>query len=216
MLAEVLPFLKGLLKILEFLLLPGTILHNIWHVLAAKRLNIPTEQVYNFGYGFSRSAIKINRSFKNLRESLLFFWAPFLNVFVIIGWVFPGVFLFQWLDSLIEPTIFYWVWLYILFALIIFGLPDAADLANPFMITIVKTPEFYLFVIFYVILAPFTLVLWGYGITVIFSLVYAITAFYEIHRIAQKEENRLAKTYDKIYKKTETKYIIVADSDYSD
>jgi len=215
-LAEALPFLKGLLRILEFLLLPGAIMHNVWHVFAAKRLNIPIEQAYNFGFGHSRSAIKINRPFKNLRESILFFWSPFLNLFIIIGWIVPGMFLFQWLDTLIEPTIFYWIWLYFLFSLIMFGLPDGADLVNPFTVTIVKTPEFYLFIVFYVILAPMTLVLWGYGITVLFSLVYAITAFYEIHRIAQKEEKRLGSKFDKVFKKTETKYIIIPDSEYSD
>ena len=216
MLAEIIPLIKGILRILEIIFLPGAIMHMVWHVFAAKKLQIPTEQIHNFGYGWSRTGIKISRSFKNLREAMLFFYAPFLNLFVIIGWVVPGMILFQWLDTVINNTVFYWIWLYILISLVMLGLPDVYDLTNPFMITVVKTPEFYLFIVFYVIIAPMTLLLWGYGITVIFSLFYAITGFYELHKISRNEENRLAKTFDKVMKKTEYKYIIIADSDFTE
>ncbi len=202
------PIIKGIVRLFEYLFIPGPIMHMVWHVFAAKKLNIQTEHQYNFGYGWSRSAIKLVDRIKNLREAVIFFWAPIMNLFVIIFWVFPGIFLFQWLDSLIDKTVFYWIWLYILISLVIFGPPSITDLLNPFQITIIKTPEFYIFVISYVILAPVTLVLWGYGITILFSLVYAITAFYEIHKIAKKEENRLAKSHDKILQKTKTVYIV--------
>jgi len=202
------PIIKGVLRLLEYLLIPGPIMHSVWHVFAAKKLNIQTEHQYNFGFAWSRSAIKLVDRLKNLREAVIFFWAPIMNIFVIVFWVFPGIFLFQWLDSLLDRTVFYWIWLYILLSLVIFGLPSVSDLLNPLQITIVKTPEFYLFVIFYVILAPITLVLWGYGMTIIFSLGYAIIAFYEVHKIAKKEENRLAKSHDKILQKTKTVYIL--------
>jgi hypothetical protein len=213
LLAEVIPFIKGIIVVLELLLLPGSIMHMVMHVFVAKKLNIETEMIHSFGYGWSRTGIKLDRRIKNLREALLFFWAPLLNLPVIIGWVIPGMLLFQWLDTLIDNTVFYWIWLYVLFSLVIFGLPDIYDLTNPFMITVVKTPEFYLFTVFYVIIAPVTLVLWGYGITIIFSLIYAIVMFYEVHKISKKEENRLAGRYDKTFKKTEVKYIIT-DSEY--
>ncbi len=215
-LAEVIPFIKGIIAILEFLFLPGSIMHMVMHVFMAKKLDIQTELVHSFGYGWSRTGIRLDRRIKNLREAIFFFWAPLLNVPIIIGWIIPGMLLFQWLDSLINKTVFYWIWLYVLFSLVIFGLPDIADLTNPFLITVIKTPEFYLFTAFYVIIAPITLVLWGYGITIIFSLIYAIVMFYEVHKISKKEENRLAQRYDKMFEKTEYKYIVVPDSEYTE
>ena len=191
-------------------------MHIVWHSFAAKKLDIPLEVSHNFNFGISRTGIKLNRSFKNLRESIIFFYAPFLNLLLLAGWVFPGMFLFQWLDTMSNTSVFYWIWLYIFFSLIMFGMPDLADLTNPFLITVVKTPEFYLFVFFYTILAPITLVLWGYGITIVFSLVYAIVGFYEVQKIAKIEEKRLAKDFDKMFKRTEYKYIVVSDSDYAD
>ncbi|NHJ47353.1 MAG: hypothetical protein FK733_06140 [Asgard group archaeon] len=208
LLAEVIPFIKGILAILELLLLPGSIMHMVMHVFVAKKLNIQTEPIHSFGYGWSRTGITLTRRIKNLREAILFFWAPLLNLPVIIAWVIPGMLLFQWLDTLIDNTVFYWIWLYVLFSLVIFSLPDIYDLTNPFMVTIVKTPEFYLFVVFYVIMAPMTLVLWGYGITIIFSLIYAIAMFYEVHKISKKEEKRLGSKYDKTYRERVPIYIV--------
>jgi hypothetical protein len=219
-LAEVIPFIKGILRSLELLLLPGSIMHLVMHVFVAKKLNLASEPIYNFGYGWSRSGIKIVGRIKNLREAVFFYWAPLLNLPVIIVWVIPGMLLFQWLDTLTNNTVFYWIWLYVFFSLVMFGLPDLADLTNPFLVTIVKTPEFYLFIVFYVIIAPVTLVLWGYGITIILSLIFAITMFYEVMKISKKEENRLAKKFDKVFERTESSsmskptYIIVPDSEY--
>lgn len=215
-LAEIIPFIKGIIKILEIILLPGSIMHMVMHVFMAKKLDIQTELIHNFGYGWSRTGIRLDRRIKNLREAILFFWAPFLNLPIIILWVIPGMLLFQWLDTITNNTVFYWIWLYVLFSLVMYGLPCGYDLVNPFMITIVKTPEFYLFVVFYVVIAPITLVLWGYGITIIFSLGYAIVMFYEVHKISKKEENRLAQRYDKMLEKTKLKYIIVPDSEYTE
>lgn len=199
-LAELFPFIKGVIRILEFILIPGTLMHNVWHVFAAKRLNLPTETVVSFGYGWSRVGIKLNGRLQDLRQGIIFFWAPIMNVLVITIWIIPGMILFQWLDTMINNTVFYWIWLYILFSLVVFGLPDAADLLNPFQITVSKTPEFYLIIVFYVLIAPITLVLWGYGITVIFSLIYAIITFYEVRKISKKEGERLAKKYDRVFK----------------
>ncbi len=204
MLAEMIPMIKGVLVLLEFLLLPGTLMHLVWHVFAAKKMNIPSEHVGNMGYGWSRSGIRLVRDLASLREAIIFYYAPIMNVPVIIGWVMPGMLLFQWLDSLIENTVFYWIWLYILVSLVMFGLPDLADLVNPFQISIIKTPEFFIFVMFYIIIAPTTLVFWGWGITVIFSLLYAISTFYEVNNISKHEEKRLMKTFDKYFATTKT------------
>ena len=215
-LAEIFPFVKGVLRILEFILIPGSLMHNVWHVIAAKRLNLPTETVVSFGYGWSRVGIKLTGRLKNLRQGIIFFWAPIMNILVITIWIIPGMILFQWLDTMINNTVFYWIWLYVLFSLVIFGLPDAADLLNPFHITVSKTPEFYLFIVFYVLIAPITLILWGYGITIIFSLIYAIIAFYEVRKIAKKEEKRLALKFDKTFRQTEYKYIVIPESEYQE
>ena len=204
MLAEMIPMIKGILVILEFLLLPGTLMHLVWHVLAAKKMNIPSEHVGNMGYGWSRSGIRLVRDLASLREAMIFYYAPLMNIPVIIGWVMPGMLLFQWLDSLIENTVFYWIWLYILVSLVMFGLPDLADLVNPFQISIIKTPEFFVFVMFYIIIAPTTLIFWGWGITVIFSLIYAISTFYEVNTISKHEEKRLMKSFDKYFATTKT------------
>ncbi len=204
MLAEMIPMIKGILAILEFLLLPGTLMHLVWHVLAAKKMNIPSEHVGNMGYGWSRSGIRLVRDLGSLREAMIFYYAPLMNIPVIIGWVMPGMMLFQWLDSLIDNTVFYWIWLYILVSLIMFGLPDIADLVNPFQISIIKTPEFFVFVMFYVVIAPTTLIFWGWGITIIFSLIYAISAFYEVNTISKHEEKRLMKSFDKYFATTKT------------
>jgi hypothetical protein len=67
-----------------------------------------------------------------------------------------------------------------------------------------------------VLIAPITLVLWGYGITIIFSLIYAIIAFYEVRKIAKKEEKRLASKFDKTFRQTEYKYIVVPESEYQE
>ncbi|NHJ84639.1 MAG: hypothetical protein FK734_04210 [Asgard group archaeon] len=203
-LVEIIPFLKGIVAILEFIMLPGSLMHMVWHVYALKKLNYPTEQVINFGWGWSRVGIRVLRPLKTLREGIIFFWAPLMNIPVIIGWIIPGAILFQWLDTLIDNTVFYWIWLYVLVSLITFGLPDLADLVNPLQISIVKTPEFYLFVVFYVVIAPITLVLWGWGITVIFSLLYTITSIYAIEKISKEETKRLALRFDKVFYKTET------------
>jgi hypothetical protein len=219
-LAEVIPFIKGILRSLELLLLPGSIMHLVMHVFVAKKMNMPSEPMYSFGYGWSRAGIKLVGRIKNLREAILFYWAPLLNIPVIIVWVIPGMLLFQWLDTLTNNTVFYWIWLYVFFSLVMFGLPDMPDMINPFMVTIVKTPEFYLFIVFYVVIAPVTLILWGYGITIILSLIFAITMFYEVMKISKKEENRLAKKFDKVFERTEASslskptYIIVPDSEY--
>lgn len=214
--ANSIPFLKGIVRILEIILLPGSLMHMVWHVFAAKKLNLTSEQVVSFGYGWSRVGIRINGRIKNMREAIIFFWAPIMNVFVIILWIIPGMILFQWLDTMLNSTVFYWIWIYFLVSLVVFGLPDFSDLVNPFQISIVKTPEFYLFIVFYVIIAPITLVLWGYGITIIFSIIYAIIALYEVRNISKKEEKRLAKSFDKILKQTEYKYIVVPDSEYQE
>ena len=200
-LVEVLPLLKAIVRILEFLLLPGSLMHMVWHVFAAKKLNIPTEQQVSFGYGWSRAGIKLDGRLKTLREGIIFFWAPIMNLPILIGWVIPGMVLFQWLDTLMDGNVFYWIWFYVLISLLIYGLPDMADLVNPFQITVVKTPEFYLFTVFYVIIAPITLLFWGWGITIIFSLIYAITSFYEIQKISKKEEQRLGSKWDKVLSK---------------
>lgn len=215
-LAEIFPFVKGIIRILEFILIPGSLMHNVWHVIAAKRLNLPTETIVNFGYGWSRVGLKLTGRLQNLRQGIIFFWAPIMNVLVITIWIIPGMILFQWLDTMINNTVFYWIWLYVLFSLVVFGLPDAADLLNPFHVTVSKTPEFYLFIVFYVLIAPITLVLWGYGITIIFSLIYAIIAFYEVRKIAKKEEKRLASKFDKTFRQTEYKYIVVPESEYQE
>ncbi len=215
-LAELFPFVKGILRILEFILIPGTLMHNVWHVFAAKKLNLPAETQVSFGYGWSRVGITLTGRLRNLRQGIIFFWAPMMNILVITIWIIPGMILFQWFDTMIDNTVFYWIWLYVLFSLVIFGLPDAADLLNPFQITIAKTPEFYLFIVFYVLIAPITLVLWGYGITVIFSIIYAIITFYEVRKIAIKEEKRLATKWDKTFEKTRYKYIVIPESEYNE
>ncbi|MCK5298512.1 MAG: hypothetical protein KAJ76_06375 [Candidatus Heimdallarchaeota archaeon] len=217
--ASSIPFLKGIVRILELILLPGSLMHMVWHVYAAKKLNLTTEQVVSFGYGWSRVGIRINGRIKNMRHAFIFFWAPIMNVLVIIFWIIPGMLLFQWLDTKLNSTVFYWIWIYVLVSLLVFGLPDFADLVNPFQISIVKTPEFYLFIVFYVIIAPITLVLWGYGITIIFSLLYAIIALYEVRKISKKEEERLAKKFVKVFSETRTvgpPVVILADNNFND
>ena len=204
MLAEMIPMIRGILVVLEFLLLPGSIMHLVWHVMAAKKMNIPHEHIGNMGYGWSRSGMRLDRDLASLREAMIYYYAPIMNVPVIIGWVIPGMFLFQWLDSLIDNTVFYWIWLYILVSLVMFGLPDIADLVNPFQITIIKTPEFFIFIMFYVVIAPTTLIFWGWGITVIFSLLYGISMFYEVNTISKHEEKRLLKQFDKYFASTKT------------
>ena len=199
------PIFKGFLKASEFLLFPGTIMHSVWRVFVLKKLNYSTEQVTSFSFGRIRFGIRIRQPFKSMRDSVLFFYAPALNVFVIIIWIMPGALLFEWLDSLIGQTVFYWIWFYILVSLTIMGLPSIWDLVAPLETSIVKTPEFYIFVIFYVILAPLTLVLWGWGITVIFSLFYAITAIYEVEKISRKETHRLSLAFDKFFAKGKSK-----------
>ncbi|MBD3193056.1 MAG: hypothetical protein GF308_20635 [Candidatus Heimdallarchaeota archaeon] len=209
MLVEFIPILKGIVASLEFIFLPGSLMHMVWHVFALKKLNYKTEHVVSFGWGWSRAGIRMDEPLKSMRDAVLFFYAPILNLPIIIGWVVPGMILFQWLDSLIEGTIFYWIWLYVLLSLIIFGLPDLADLTNPLQISIVKTPEFYLFVVFYVLIAPVTLIFWGWGLTIIFSLLYAISSIYEVEKISRNETKRLAMTWDKVFSEKVPVYIIV-------
>lgn len=204
-LIEVLPIIKGIITILEYILLPGSMMHMVWHVFALKKLNYKTSHIINFGWGWSRYGIKVNQPLKTLREGVIFFWSPLMNVFVIIGWVIPGMLLFQWLDTLINGTVFYWIWFYVLFSLLIFGLPDLADIVAPLQITIIKTPEFYLFIVFYVIIAPITLIFWGWGLTVILTLIYAIIGFYEVNKISKKETQRLSKEMDSYFSKTTSK-----------
>jgi len=211
-LAEVIPFIKGILRILEYLLIPGSLMHMVWHVYAAKKLNYTTEQHISFGFGWSRVGIKVNQPFKNMREGILFFWAPLMNLPIIIAWVMPGMLLFQWLDTLIGKDVFYWIWLYVLFSLVVFGLPDIVDLFGPLQISIIKVPEFYLFVVFYVIIAPMTLILWGWGITVIFSLLYGISMFYAVNKISKKESDRLSLVFHKYFSKKETETPVSAPS----
>lgn len=209
MLVELVPILKGIVASLEYIFLPGSLMHMVWHIFVLKKLNYKTEQVVSFGWGWSRAGISIDASFKNMRDAMLFFYAPILNLPIIIAWVAPGMILFQWLDSLVEGTIFYWIWLYVLLSMILFGLPDLPDIVNPLQISLVKTPEFYLFVVFYVIIAPVTLIFWGWGLTIIFSLLYAISSIYEVEKISKKETQRLAKTWDKVFSEKVPVYIIV-------
>ncbi|MEA2071691.1 MAG: hypothetical protein U9O98_10440 [Asgard group archaeon] len=217
MLTEIIPIIKGLMIILEYIFLPGSLMHNVWHVYALKRLNIPVKQQASFGWGWSRTAIRVSRPTKNFRESLIYFWAPLMNIPVIIVWIIPGMLLFEWLDSLVNSSVFYWLWLYILVSLIIRGLPDVQDLINPLQITVNKTPEFYLFVMYYIIIAPITLILWGWGLTIIFSLFYAILLYYEVGKIASKEERRLSTKFDNIKESLVTKEkVFYPDSDLFD
>lgn len=212
LLAELFPFIKGILKILEYILIPGSLMHMVWHVYAAKKLNYTTEQHVSFSWGWTRAGITVNQPFKNMREGIIFFWAPLMNVPIIIAWVIPGMLLFQWLDTLIGKDIFYWIWLYVLFSLVMCGLPDIIDLFGPLQISIVKIPEFYLFIAFYIIIAPMTLILWGWGITVFFSLLYGISTFYTINKISKKESERLSKAFHKYFSKKEKTTPIAAPS----
>jgi len=200
-----LPLFKAIFGVLEYFMIPGTIMRSVWRVFILKKLNYSTEQQINFSFGWIRFAIKIKQPFKSMRDAFLFFYAPVINVFVIIIWIIPGALLFEWLDSLIGQTIFYWIWLYFLLSLVLMGLPAIHDLLAPLQTSIVKTPEFYIFLIFYVLLAPITLVLWGWGITVIFSLFYAITAIYEVEKISRKETHRLSLAFDKFFAKGKSK-----------
>ncbi len=222
MLVNFLPFLKGIVVILEYLMLPGSLMHMVWHVLALKRLKYPTTQTIAFGLGWSRTGIRLKKQLKSVREGIIFFWAPILNLPIIVGWVMPGAFLFQWLDTLVEGTVFYWIWFYVLISMLVFALPDIHDLFGPLYVSLVKVPEFYLFTVFYVIIAPTTLILWGWGITIIFSLLYLITAFYEIERISRYETLRLKlNNFDKLKTRSrETtisrQVIIVPEGEYTD
>ena len=132
-----------------------------------------------------------------------------MNIPILILWIIPGMLLFQWLDSLIDKTVFYWIWLYVLISLLLYGLPDLSDFFAPLQISIIKVPEFYLFVVFYVIIAPITLILWGWGITLIFTLFYAITSFYEIEKISKSETKRLSLSFNKYFSKKETTQPVV-------
>lgn len=199
------PLFKGIFYSLEYLLIPGTIMRSVWRVLVLKKLNYTTEQQINFSFGWVRFAIKLKQPFKSMRDAFFFFYAPALNLFVIIIWIIPGALLFEWLDTVIGQTVFYWIWLYFLISLVIMGLPAIHDLLAPLQTSIVKTPEFYIFLIFYVLLAPLTLVLWGWGITVIFSLFYAITTIYEVEKISRKETHRLSLSFDKFFAKGKSK-----------
>ncbi|MHA1443039.1 MAG: hypothetical protein ACTSPK_14430 [Candidatus Heimdallarchaeota archaeon] len=211
------PFFKGIFRFLEFFLIPGTVMRSVWRVFVLKKLNYTTEQQVNFSFGWIRFAIRIKQPFKSMRDAFFFFYAPAINILVILIWIIPGALLFEWLDVVIGQTVFYWIWLYFLASFVIMGLPAIHDLLAPIQTSIVKTPEFYIFVIFYVLLAPLTLVLWGWGITVIFSLFYAITTFYEIEKISRKETQRLSKSFDKYFsrkeKSTTTPQIIIIDRD---
>jgi hypothetical protein len=146
-LSEVFPFIKGLIRILEYILIPGSLMKMVWHVYAAKKMNYTTEQTVAFSWGWTRAGIKVNQPFKNMREGILFFWAPLMNVPLIVAWVMPGMLLFQWLDTLIGKDVFYWIWLYILFSLVMCGLPNIIDMFGPLQISVVKVPEFYLFAV---------------------------------------------------------------------
>jgi len=198
-----LPLIKTFFRIIEIILLPGTIMRMVWRVFVLKKLNYKTDEQTAFSFGYIRYGIKIKQPFKSLRDSFLFFYAPAINILVIVIWIIPGALLFEWLDAVIGQTIFYWIWVYFLISLVIMGLPTFYELIAPIQTSIVKTPEFYIFVIFYVVLAPLTLVLWGWGITVIFSLFYAITSIYEVEKISQKENFRLSKTFDKYFSRKE-------------
>ena len=90
-------------------------------------------------------------------------------------------------------------------SLLVYGLPSIMEIVAPLQISLVKTPEFYLFIVFYVIIAPTTLIFWGSGITIIFSLLYAISAFYEVKKISEKETERIALGLDKVYHGTKVK-----------
>jgi len=223
-LGEIFPFIKGIIRLLEYILFPGSLMHVVWHVYAAKKLNYTTEQQVVFSWGWTRTGIKVNQPFKNMREGIIFFWAPLMNIPIIIAWVIPGMYLFQWLDTLIGKDVFYWIWLYILFSLVMQGLPNIVDLFAPLQISVIKVPEFYLFVVFYVIIAPMTLILWGWGITVIFSLLYGISMFYAVNKISRKESDRLSLVFHKYFSKKEertttsppTVVIIPPNYDYDD
>jgi hypothetical protein len=204
-------------KLFEFVFLPGTIMRNVWKVFMLKKLNYKTEEQTAFSFGYIRYGIRIKQPFRSMRDSFLFFYSPAINFLVILIWIIPGALLFEWLDVLIGQTVFYWIWLYFLASLILMGLPEFFELVAPIQTSIVKTPEFYIFVIFYVVLAPLTLVLWGWGITVIFSLFYAITTIYEVEKISRKETQRLSKAFDSYFsrkeKSTITPQIIITDRD---
>ena len=92
------------------------------------------------------------------------------------------------------------------------GLPNVVDLFAPLQISIIKVPEIYLFVVFYVIIAPMTLIFWGWGITVIFSLLYGISSFYAVNKISKKESDRLSKVFHKYFSKKEKTTPIAAPS----
>jgi hypothetical protein len=213
LLAEILPMIKRLISLFEYIFFPGSLMSVVWRIFVLKKLNIPTEQKVSFSWGWMRAAINVERSFQSTREAFLFFYAPFLNLLVIAIWIMPGILLFEWLDTLINGTVFYWIWIYVLISLVIMGLPGIVAMFAPLQVSVIKTPEFYLFVIFYVLIAPLTLILWGWGLTVIFSLLYAISAFYEIEKISRKEAQRLYLNWDKVFKKTEEKptYLTLAD-----
>ena len=206
-LAEIIPMIKGLILIMEYIFLPGSLMRMVWRVFSLKKLNYKTEQIVSFGWGWSRYGIKVDKPFKTVREGLIFFWSPLMNIPVIIGWIIPGMLLFQWLDTLIDGDIFYWIWLYVLVSLLLFGVPSIMDIFAPLQITVVKTPEFYLFIMFYVIIAPITLIFWGWGITAILTLIYAVIGFYEVEKISKNETKRLSQEFDSYFSKTSTKKI---------
>ncbi|MHA1124761.1 MAG: hypothetical protein ACTSO7_04055 [Candidatus Heimdallarchaeota archaeon] len=197
------PLIKVFHNVLDYILLPGTLMRCVWRVFVLKKMNYTTEQQMSFSFSWIRFAIRINQPFKSMRDAFFYFYAPAINVLVIIVLIIPGALLFEWLDAVIGQSVFYWIWLYLLLSMTIKGLPYLHDLIAPIQTSVVKTPEFYIFIIFYVLLAPLTLVLWGWGITVIFSLFYTITAIYEVEKISRKETHRLSLVFDKYFSRKE-------------
>jgi hypothetical protein len=211
LLADMVPILKGFIAITEYLFFPGALMKCVWRVFALKRLSITTEQRVSFSWGWTRIAISVEQPLKSVREGFFFFYAPLLNIPVIIAWTFLAGMLFNWLGTISDSVLFYWLWLYVLVSLVLTGLPELPDLFGPFQITVVKTPEFYIFLIYLILISSATLVFWGWGLTLIFSLVYSIFALYEVEKISRMETKRLAKEFDKMFTQIKREPVFLID-----
>lgn len=218
MLEKPFPIVRVIRRSMEYLFLPGSLMKSVWRVFTLKRLNITTAQTVSFSWGWIRYGIKVEQPFKSTRQAFFFFYSPFLNIPVIIGWVLLATPLFQWLDLItnfnmgkfpLQP--FNALWLYVLISLILTGLPDIPELFGPLQITVVKTPEFYIFLIYLIFISYPTIIFWGYGIPSLFALIYSIFAVYEVEKISRLETKRLAKEFDKMFTRTKSEPLYLID-----
>ncbi len=161
-----------LVKYLNVFFLPGSFFHQLFHSLAIRILGYDVSVVYSMNLvKGDYSAQRLRGELKNVWHAFLIGYAPLLNFLLVVLLITNNnqILYFYYLIGINNGI---WVNIYLLIALIFFGLPDYGDQTLPFATITAHHGEFSILLFFGVFFLIVGISVWGYLIPLINFALY--------------------------------------------